>query len=184
MILLNCWKTVNYTRQYGTHRLFIISLITMLLTFIILYISLSYLFVPTTFYDNHFFLFIFCLILVYPVHKLLHLLPISHLGPKIRKRIERKFIFFPSIQITAHEPISKHLFLLALLLPFVTLTAILVAFCFMLPHYVHYITILLAYQTGISVPDLVRTVNILKAPKHAYIEENEDGFEILVSNQQ
>ncbi|WP_246041648.1 DUF3267 domain-containing protein [Robertmurraya kyonggiensis] len=123
------------------------------------------------------------MIIVYPVHKLLHFLPIAHLGPKIRKRIERKFMFFPSIQIKAHEPISKHLFLIALLLPFVTLTVILVSLCFILPHYVHYIAILLAYQTGISVPDLVRALNILKAPKHAYIEENEDGFEILVSNQ-
>lgn len=159
-----------------------ISLMTMLLTFIILYVPISYFFVTTTLYDNHFFLFVSGIILIYPIHKLLHYLPIAHLGSKIKKKLEWKYRIYPIIQIRVQEPISKSLFLFALLLPFIAITVMLVCACFLLPHYIHYITILLAYQTGISVSDLVYAYNIIRAPKEALIEENDEGFEILVTN--
>lgn len=117
---------------------------------------------------------------MYPAHKLLHYLPIAHLGAKIKKRIEWKFGIFPIIQIRVQEPISKPLFLVALLMPFFMITAALVYACFLFPHYVHYITILIAYQSGISVPDIIWAYNILQAPKQSMIEENDDGIEILV----
>lgn len=159
-----------------------ISLMTMLLTFIILYVPISYFFVTTTLYDNHFFLFVSGIILMYPLHKLLHYLPIAHLGSKIRKKLEWKYGIFPLIQIRVQEPISKSLFLFALLLPFTSITVVLVFACFLFPHYIHYITILIAYQTGLSVSDLVYAYSIIRAPKEALIEENDDGFEILVTN--
>jgi hypothetical protein len=156
-------------------------MITMLVTFIILYIPISYFFIPTTLYDNHFMVFISGFILMYPVHKLLHYLPIAHQGSKIKKKIEWKFGFCPTINIRVNEPISKTLFLLALLLPFFSITTLLSLLCFVFPHYVHYITILMAYQIGLSVPDIICAKNIVMAPKHAFIEENDDGYEILVA---
>ncbi|MDQ0153749.1 DUF3267 domain-containing protein [Robertmurraya andreesenii] len=181
---MNCWKTVNYSKQYGSQRMFILSLITMLLTFIILYIPLSYFFAPNELYDNQFVLFIFGIILMYPLHKLLHYLPVAHLGSKIRKRIEWKYGVYPFIEVKVHEPISKPLFLFALFLPFISITILLAVSCFLFPHYVHYFAILMAYQIGLSVPDIAYGLNILKAPKAAFIEENDDGFEILIHHHQ
>jgi hypothetical protein len=177
---LNCWKTINYTKQYGSQRLLILSIMTMLLAFIILYIPVSYFLIPTTLYDNHFSLFISGFLLMYPGHKLFHYLPLAHLGSKIKKKIIWKYGIYPLVSIRVDEPISKSLFLFALLMPFVTITACLTLACFLFPHYVHYITILIAYQIGLSVPDLVYARNVLTAPRHAYIEENDDGFEILI----
>lgn len=119
---------------------------------------------------------------MYPAHKLLHYLPVSHLGSKIRKKLEWKYGIYPIIQIRVQEPISKPLFLFALLLPFIIITSSLLYACFLFPHYFHYITILIAYQTGLSVSDLVCAYYIFRAPKDAMIEENDDGFEILVTN--
>lgn len=156
----------------------------MLLAFIVLYVPISYFFVPTTFYDNHFILFISGFILMYPAHKFLHYLPVAHLGSKIKKSFEWKLGIIPVINIRVHEPISKPLFLIALLLPFISITTFLFAACFLFEHYVHYITILIAFQIGLSVPDFICAKNILRAPKQSYIEENEDGFEILIVKNQ
>lgn len=179
---VNCWKTISYTKQYGSQRLFIISLITMLLTFIILYIPISYFFDSTVLYDNHFLLLVFGIILMYPAHKYLHYLPVAHHSSKIKKKIVWKFGFYPFIEVKVQEPIAKHLFLFALLMPFLSITLLLAISCFIFSHYIHYITILMAYQIGLSVPDISCAFNVLKAPKHAFIEENDDGIEILVNN--
>lgn len=184
MILLNCWKTINYTKQYGPQRLFIISLMTMLIAFIILYMAMSHLLVPTTLYDNHFAVLVCGLLLMYPLHKFLHFLPIAHLGAKVKKKIEWKFGIYPIIEIRVHEPIAKILFLVALLMPLFVITALLSLSYLLFEHYVHYITILMAYQIGLSVPDILHASNIIRAPRNAYIEENEDGFEILVTKHQ
>jgi hypothetical protein len=181
---LNCWKTVNFTRQYGSQRLFILSALTMLFTFILLYIPATYLFVATNFYDNHFIYFILALILLYPAHKLLHFLPIAHLNDKIRKVVEIKYGFIPTLKIQITEPIKKYQFLIALLSPFVIINTGLLIASFIYPHYAHYFTILIAYHIGICVPDLIYGKDVIRSPKNAFIEENEDGFEILIIKQE
>lgn len=51
----------------------------------------------------------------------------------------------------------------------------------MMPQYVHYATILLAYHIGICAVDLFYAKAVISAPKGALVEENEDGYEILVN---
>ncbi len=179
---MNCWKTVNFTKQYGSQRLLFISSMTMLITFILLYIPIAYFLVPTSFYDNHFIMFVCGLGLMYPLHKFLHYLPLAHTGSKVKKHLDWKFGFYPIINIRVDEPINKQLFLFALFLPFFFITASLMIGCFIFPNYGHYFTILIAFHIGLSVPDIICGKSILSAPKHAYIEENDEGFEILVSN--
>ncbi|MFE8700229.1 DUF3267 domain-containing protein [Cytobacillus sp. FJAT-54145] len=177
---MNCWKTINITKQYGSQRIFILSIITMLFAFILLYIPSSYLFVSSSFNDNYFLVFCAFLFATYPLHKLCHYVPVISLRDKLKITTRLKFGFYPIIHIRVTEPISKHLFLTALLMPFVVINSILLAGCFLLPDYAHYFTILLAYHIGLCVSDMICAKDILFAPKHAYIEENEDGFEILV----
>ncbi|MFE8696277.1 DUF3267 domain-containing protein [Cytobacillus sp. FJAT-53684] len=177
---MNCWKTINYNKHYGSHRLFFMSSLTMLLTFIIIYGPVQHLAGTTSFHDNYFLLFIMSLWIMYPLHKLFHYLPIAHLGEKVSKLVTIKYGLFPIIQTKVCEPIAKWLFVIALFTPFVVINSILVWACFLFPHYVHYFTILLAFHVGICFSDLVRAKNVLSAPNHSYIEENEDGLEILL----
>lgn len=177
---MNCWKTINFSKQYGTERLFILSSLTTLFTFILLYVPLSYLFVPEKFNNSHFIFLLTGIILMYPFHKLLHYLPIAHLGKKVKKQVEFKYGFYPLIYIRVNEPISKKLFLIALFMPFLTINTILIVSCYFFPQFTHYLTILLAFHIGLSFSDFICLKNILLAPKNSYIEENEEGFEILV----
>ncbi|MBU8880012.1 DUF3267 domain-containing protein [Bacillus sp. FJAT-29790] len=179
---MNCWKTVNFTKQYGSQRLFIMSSLTTLLTFIFIYVPAQYLFEATTFYDNYFLLFVVSLWLMYPIHKFFHYLPIAHHSRKVKKSVTFKYGIFPIIQIRVHEPMSKWLFMFALFTPFLVINSILLWACFIFPHYVHYFTILLAFHVGLCLPDLIWAKNVLSAPNRSYIEESEDGIEILLHN--
>ncbi len=177
---MNCWKAINIHKQYGTKRVFILSSITMLFAFIFLFVPATYVFVPRTFYDNHLLLFLTCFWLIFLIHKFFHLLPFIHLGKKVKKSFKMKYRIFPLIQIRVNEPISKWLFLLSLILPFFIINTLLFIFCYFFSHYVHYIIILLAYHIGICVSDFICIKNVLTAPTQSYIEETDDGFDILI----
>lgn len=178
---MNCWRTINIQKQYGTHRVYFLSSLTMLFAFIFLYAPAIYVFVPTTFYDNYFTLLFIALWLMFFVHKFFHLFPLLTLGNKVKKSFMMKYHIIPYIEIRVNEPVPKWLFLLSLLAPFFIINSLLVASCYFFSHYVHYFTILLAYHIGICVSDFISTKNVLSAPNQAYIEENEEGFQILVN---
>lgn len=180
---MHCWKAINFSKQYGGQRIFILSSITMLFTFILLYIPITYFFLPETLNDNYFIFFLIGLLMLYPAHKILHYLPIFHLGKKVKKELRMIFGIIPAISIRVNEPVQRSTFIIALAMPFIVLNLGLLGACFLSPHYVHYFTILLAVHVGICVPDFICAKNILSAPAHSYIEENEDGFEILVIQQ-
>lgn len=181
---MNCWKTVNFTKQYGSQRIFIMSSLTMLLTFIFFFVPAQYLFETTSFHDNYFILLVVCIWLMYPLHKLFHYLPIVHLGSKVKKVFSLKYGFLPIIQVKISEPISKWLFIIALFTPFIVINCVLIGACFIFPHYVHYFTILLAFHVGLCFSDMIYAKNVLSAPTHSYIEENDDGIEILLQKWQ
>lgn len=180
--MMNSWKTVNFSKQYGSQRIYFMSSLTMILCFIIFYVPAQYLFEANVLYDNYFILFVMAIWLIYPFHKLLHFVPVAHLGNKMKKLLEFKCGVFPIIQIKIYEPISKWLFLFALLFPFIIINSILIGACILFPHYVHYFTILLAFHVGICFPDMICAKNVITAPNCSYIEENDDGIEILLEN--
>jgi len=178
---MNCWKTINLQKQYGMQRLFIISSLTMLITFLFLYVPFTAYFSQNRLNDNYFLLFLFCMLITYPVHKLLHYLPMIPLGKKIKKMFYIHYYIFPVISFRAQDPIKKWNFLLASVTPFIVLNAVFIGGCFLFTHYVHYFLILFAYHFGICVPDFIRMKTLWKAPSNCFVEENEDGFEILIS---
>ncbi|MHC0036799.1 DUF3267 domain-containing protein [Pseudoneobacillus sp. C159] len=177
--MMNCWKTINFSQQYGQNKLLIMSLFTMLLSFIFLYVPVAYLTVSPL-KSNHFLLLVLSLFFMYPLHKLFHYLPILHLRNRVKKTVKFYGGVMPIISVRVHEPLRKWTFLLALFCPFFLIGMIISSGFILLPNYNHYLTILLSYHIGMCVPDFIRAKNVLFAPHHSYIEENDEGFEILV----
>lgn len=181
-INMNCWKTVNFHKQYGAQRLFILSSMTMIGCFLFLYVPITTYFAHNKLSDDYFLLFMAMILLMYPLHKLLHLLPMIHLGDKIKKTWNRHLQFLPVLHIQVKEPIGKIHFQFALIVPFVIISGLLLLSCFLFTSYVHYFLMLFAYHTGMCVPDFIRMKNLWRSPRSCYVEENEDGFEILINN--
>jgi hypothetical protein len=175
---MHCWKTINLEKQFGHSRVMLLSCLVMMMVFTIIYVPVN-LILSEDLYDTHFYMFLIGLLLIYPLHKLLHLVPILSYLTKIKYQVKRQLFFIPIVSLRVGEPIPKNRFVLALVFPFFSINAVLLAGCILMPHYSHYFTILTAYHTGICTVDFLYAKCLLYSPRDAMIEENEDGYEIL-----
>ncbi|WP_374721644.1 DUF3267 domain-containing protein [Peribacillus tepidiphilus] len=177
---MNCWKSINLTKQYGMHRIMILSLFTMLLSFITIYTVITIAISESKLYDKHILWFVLGILFIYPAHKALHFLPLLNQMKKVK--VSTGFAnFIPYVKVRLIEPVSKSIFIIALLTPFVVITTLLSVCAYTYFHYAHYFTILLSLHMGLCVSDFIYVKNILGSPNQCYVEENEEGYEILVS---
>ncbi|HEY4553435.1 MAG TPA: DUF3267 domain-containing protein [Bacillaceae bacterium] len=176
---MHCWKTVGVDRKYFFFRNFFISAMVGLFVFILLYIPMQLLF-HEPLEDRNFLMFFLILLMIYPLHKLLHVIPIMDFRKHFIWRVNRYFRILPVLSVKVMNPIPKGRYSIALLFPFLSISAILFAAIFLFPQYGHYITILFAYHTAICVNDLIYVKMLMSTPRNALVEENEEGYEILV----
>lgn len=176
---MNSWKSINLSREYDSQRIFFLSLFTILLSFIIIHTITAPFMTGLAMYDDHSLLLIIFIILLYPVHKLLHYLPLLGQLHKIKTQITYNYNFLPTIKIIIHDPISKHLFLLTLFIPFFIVSLGLLTCTLTFPNYTHYFTILFALHTGLCVTDFICLKTISGSPNRCFVEEHADGYDIL-----
>ncbi|WP_062105334.1 DUF3267 domain-containing protein [Bacillus niameyensis] len=177
---MQCWKAYNVNKKYQFTRFFVISTFIALFTFIALYVSMQTM-VSMQLKDHHFIVFAILFILLYPMHKLLHILPLTKTYKYIQLGIEFYFYILPIIHVNIRTPISKNKYAFALLFPFFIINSVLIVMLFILPESRHFIAILLSYHIGMCAFDLIFLKKLFVSPRGALIEENEDGFEILVN---
>ncbi len=179
MSILHCWKTINVQKQYGHDRLILLSIMSMLAVFSVFYIALNvFRHGPVT--DKLFPLFIIVLLMIYPIHKVLHFLPLIHAKRKIQFQLNIHYKVVPTVKMHVAEPVRKSHYITSLLVPFILLNSGLVIGAMEFSSYRHYFALLLAFHCGLCLVDLLYVKHLLKAPKKALIEENEKGFQILV----
>ncbi|WP_342526077.1 DUF3267 domain-containing protein [Chryseomicrobium sp. FSL W7-1435] len=177
---MQCWKNINIKRQYGYDRLFLISSFIVFIVFSFTYIGMSF-FVESNRSSDYFIVFLISFLAVYPTHKILHYLPLSRLQGSVKLKRYMHFHIVPMFMIRICEPIAKGRFIFALLLPFLVLSTVFLAGMYIFPVFAHYFIILFAYHCGMCVIDLIYVKELLHSPKKAWIEEIEDGYEILVT---
>ena len=172
---MQCWKSINIDRQYGNQKIFFLSIMTMLVSFLAIFPFATLGYGATDFQDGHPLLFLGAILLMYPLHKLLHGLPLVFVAKKLK-------IDFRHFTIKVNEPISKLLYLTALLTPFTVTSVLICLFSANLPEYFHYWVILFSINTGLSLTDFLKVKNVVASPFKSFIEESENGYEILVEN--
>ena len=176
---MHCWKTINVKKQYGFDRLFMISALFGLAVFMASYIGLAIVY-ATPLSDQYFLLFLLTLLAIYPLHKILHFLPLIGCHKSLKLIIRKQMKICPAILLHINEPVPKTRFLLSLAAPFLILNAAIVISSTLMPAYSHYFAMLLAYHCGLCLTDIIYLRNLARSPKHALIEETDTGFEILV----
>ncbi|WP_430087340.1 DUF3267 domain-containing protein [Peribacillus butanolivorans] len=177
---MNSWKTIDVTKQYGSCRLIIFSVFTILMSFVMIYTLLSVFSTHVALYDDQTMVFFSLLLLLYPVHKLLHYLPLRLLCKKVKTSWSLKWRLVLTCKINVHYPIRKHLYLLTLVLPFLIMSVLLIGCALSYPHYIHYFTILFSLHTGLCVSDFIYIKNLVGSPGHSFIEEHGEGYDILI----
>lgn len=176
---MHCWKTVNLKKQYGFDRLFFMSALIGAAVFTSYYMLLAITYAdPLS--DQNFLLFVVGMLAIYPVHKLLHLVPLFGSRKCLKISIRKQLKLCPTISLYIKDPVQKSRFMLALVMPFVVINGIIIVLSIMWPAYSHYFAILLAYHSALCVTDLIYMRKLARSPRHALIEETDTGFEILV----
>ncbi|WP_226670068.1 DUF3267 domain-containing protein [Metabacillus litoralis] len=176
---MNCWKTINLSKDVGTHRILFISMLTMIFVFILTYLPINLFFSKVHLKDGHFLMFVLLLVSMIPVHKILHLFPLLLSGCPVEMKVKH-YYFIPFIQIKACKEIKKHNMLLSLITPFMFFTFIFLIGSIIFPAYMHYFSIATAIHIGLCVPDFIFIKHLLLAPRSCFIEEFDDGYEVLV----
>ena len=175
---MHCWKIVNVERDFGTTRIFLLSVILFILSFSFCYVSLS--FNRTVSYtDAYFGYFLFALFCIYPVHKLFHYLLLIDYGKHMKLKIKLKF-HLPFIHLKVNRFVPKYRYISSLLSPFIFLNGLLLYTATLLPNYTHYTSILIGTNCLICLIDLLNVKSMIRAPHNAIIEETPKGYEVLV----
>ncbi|MFJ7971917.1 DUF3267 domain-containing protein [Psychrobacillus sp. NPDC096389] len=177
---MHCWKTINVKKQYGLERLFLLSSLLVIIVFSFAYVLLGII-NDTHKSDDYFLVFTLAFLSIYPLHKLLHFIPLYKLRDKVKIINKKQFGFLPTVSVRVVEPINKNRFIFSLLAPFIFINLVLIIGALLIPIFSHYFTMLFAYHCGICLIDLIYVKHLSKSPKSAYIEETEAGFEILIT---
>ncbi|MGO4887486.1 DUF3267 domain-containing protein [Anaerobacillus sp. MEB173] len=176
---MNCWKSIHISREYSTGRLIMIALTAMLAYFNIFYLSFSVL-MTTELIEYGFLAFFVGILLIIPLHKLLHCIPIwlTRRKATLSIRIIRNCI--PLVYYRIYGTIPRNLSILSVVAPAVTITGFCIIGTYFMPYYLHYFAIFSAVNIGLSVTDFIYLKQLIKAPKHSYVEDFSTGFHILL----
>jgi hypothetical protein len=176
---MNCWKTINLSRDYGFHRLFFLSFLTSILAFILLFLVWNMIFDSKQLEDNGLLYVMIMAVLLLPGHQVVHLGALLLLRKKVQLKVQ-KIGIFPKVSIKYCELLSKPAAVLTVLAPLFFFSTILLILGLFFPQYIHYFSILAAINIGICVSDLLYSYQFMKAPKKCMLEENNGGYDILI----
>lgn len=177
---MNCWKTVNVSKDIGTQKLFFISLLTMFVFFIVIYLPISIINSGVILKADSVHFFIIGLFALVPLHQLFQTLPIWCRKRKIIMRFQLKYWIFPYVKVKQCHSISRRLSIISLVTPCFGITIPLLLASIRIPEYMHYFTILAALHAGISFRDYLYVYMFVRAPKKSQIENHNTGFDILI----
>ncbi|WP_158737578.1 DUF3267 domain-containing protein [Alteribacillus sp. YIM 98480] len=178
---MNCWKSINLRKEYNPSRLKLISLTFIIITFIFSFLVFSLYYNEVTYAELSMLKTFGFLMLLYPVHTLLHFIPLWFVGVRIKTdfKFNRKQKF-PTIMMKFTKPVGRNFYVAAMLFPtlFINFASFLGAITF--PPYMYYFLLVFSFNTGLAVYDFIYLKQLYGAPRECFIEQNKNGIDILL----
>ncbi|GAA0447893.1 MAG: DUF3267 domain-containing protein [Bacillota bacterium] len=179
---MNCWKSINLAKEFGKSRLYLVSFLTALLSFIFLYVPITLAQGTNEVNEQGIIPFLLLLVLLPTVHSCMHILPLILMNKRIKVIFKMKYNVFPVFYYYTKYHLTKKAYLLVALAPtiLITIPGLVASYYFI--DYSVYIIILTSANIGIAFIDLLYVAYLWKAPKRSLIENREDGngFDILI----
>ncbi|CDQ40719.1 MULTISPECIES: DUF3267 domain-containing protein [Virgibacillus] len=179
---MNCWKSINLTKEFGRNRLYLVSLLVALIAFIFLYVSLTMAQGTNDVNESGIIPFLLSLVLLPTIHSCMHILPLILMNKRIKIVFKLRHKIFPVFYYYTKYHLTKKAYFIVKLAPTVLLTIPGVVASFYFTAYSVYILLLTSVNIGIAVIDILFIAYLWNAPKRSLIENREDGngFDILV----
>lgn len=180
---MNCWKTINFNKDYGINRLYLLSFLIGLVSFVFLYVPFSIIHGAVNLNEFGIVPLIIAVFFLPTIHSFMHILPLIMMYKRVRLTYKRKNLFFPIINYYTKKPLTKKVSLLVAIAPtlFVTIPAGLATYMFV-DYYVYFL-LFTSFHIAMTFTDFLYVINISKAPKRSYVENSNDEFAILVKTQ-
>ncbi|SDH55947.1 Putative zincin peptidase [Alteribacillus persepolensis] len=181
---MNCWKSINLGKEYTPSRLVLLSVGCMILTFILSFLVFSFYYMDIRHAELSMVKTLSVLALLYPIHALLHFIPLWLAGAKtqtvISQRKKGKKQKFPFITLTFTKPIGRNFYVLAMLFPTLFIHTIAFIGALLFPPFMFYFLLVLSLNTGLSVYDFIYVKQLHGAPRHCFIEQKRNRIDILL----
>ncbi|MEQ7791318.1 DUF3267 domain-containing protein [Staphylococcus nepalensis] len=173
-----CTRQIDINARFGIPRIAFLSFVTTIITFLIAY-EILYFFSDTKLTDKHFLIFLMLVVLLYPLHKIIHLLFLYPYRKSFKKYKLVKHKSIPFYNVYINTPVNKYYFCFGLITPALFITTLCAYFSMLIPQYGHYLMFLIALNLGYSVLDFLYLKIILFSNEGAYVEEHQTGINIL-----
>ncbi|PNZ70910.1 DUF3267 domain-containing protein [Staphylococcus croceilyticus] len=173
-----CKQQIDIHARFGVPRIAFLSFVTTVIAFFVSY-EIMYYFVDTPLSDRYFLILLFFVVMMYPIHKSIHLLFFLPYLKSFRAHKLNKKRYLPYFNTYVSTPVHKIYFCINLVMPFITITGILIFLTTRFPEYGHYFMFLLALNLGISVMDFLYLKIIIFSNEGQFIEEHQTGISIL-----
>ncbi|MDC3425625.1 DUF3267 domain-containing protein [Aquibacillus sp. 3ASR75-11] len=178
---MNCWKTVNVSREFGLNRIYMISFLLGLLSFVFLYLPLSMIHQSSNQQEYGLLPLLLGLLLLPALHKLMHIVPLILANKRLKIKWKIKMGLLPIFSYRSKSRLSKKTSVLSLLAPTMLITLPGLVTSFVYPDYFAYILLFSCVNIGMSFTDYLYAYHVIKAPRRCIIENANDEFDILIS---
>lgn len=177
---MNCWKSVNITREFGMNRLYMVSFILGLLSFIFLYVPFSIFHGDIHVNESGIIPLFIGLIFLPTIHTFMHILPLIIMNKRVKLKYKKSKKVLSLFTYYTKGHVTKKATLAALLTPtvFITIPGVIASYIF--ADYYVYLLLFTAVHIGMSFIDFLSVLYIAKAPKAAFVENSNNGFDILI----
>ncbi|MDQ0351668.1 magnesium-transporting ATPase (P-type) [Alkalibacillus filiformis] len=179
---MTCWKTLNISREYGQHRLTILSIFLGIISFIVLYIPFSILHQNAILHDPALWQVMLGLLTLPILHKLAHAFPITFTSKEFKLKWYFKYRYIPLLKLKVRSSLSKRTSIIMMLAPTVVITVPLLIGATVFPMFYPILIVFASIHIGISLTDWLILSFFIKAPKKCIVEKTKNNYDILVQS--
>ncbi|ENH96032.1 hypothetical protein J416_12934 [Gracilibacillus halophilus YIM-C55.5] len=177
---MNCWDTIQITKQLGVYRTIMLSFLLGLGSFIMLYLPFTFIHQHIEVKENGFYPFLLALVVLPILHQLTHIVPLQLIERHAKIKWIKFAKQFPYVKIMPNTKTSKRTLLISLLTPTMLLTTPLITASVTFGGYYPYFLMLAAINIGFSYTDFLYARRIWRAPKQCIITNDHNGYDILI----
>ncbi|MFD2630296.1 DUF3267 domain-containing protein [Oceanobacillus kapialis] len=177
---MNCWKSINLTKEFGNNRINFLSFLIGLLSFIFLYVPITIAQGTNKVDEAGFLPFILALLLLPALHSLMHILPLIILNKRLKIIFNIKNRRLPVFNYYTKFHLTKKVSLIVAIAPTILISIPGIIASYLFTDYSVYILMFTSLHIGMSYIDFLYIAHIGKAPKSCFIDSRKDGFDILI----
>lgn len=177
---MNCWKSFNISKEVGLNRVYMISLLLGITSFIFLYLPYSMIHSSHRTQDHGMLPITIALFLLPAIHRLMHIIPLILLNKRVQVYWKFKKGILPSFDYRTLSGLSKGTSITKALAPTLLLTVPGLVSSYAFPSYFPYILLFTSVNIGLSFTDFLCVKQFIKAPKKCVIENAKDDYDILI----